>query len=71
MKKGLDKAFLEYGIRKPDLEVITALCEKHELNADWVKDSLLSQYHKEKVDRIEMDDATTESVINKALQTVR
>ena len=71
MKKGLDRAFLEYGIRKPDLEVITALCEKHELNADWVKDSLLSQYHKEKVDRIEMDDATTESVINKALLTVR
>lgn len=71
MKKGLDRAFLEYGIRKPDLEVITALSEKHGLNADWVKDSLLSQYHKEKVDRIEMDDATTESVINKALQTVR
>ena len=71
MKKGLDRTFLEYGIRKPDLEVITALCEKHELNADWVKDCLLSQYHKEKVDRIEMDDATTESVINKALQTVR
>jgi len=47
MKKGLDRAFLEYGIRKPDLEVITALCEKHELNADWVKDSLLSQYHKD------------------------
>ena len=69
MKKGLDRAFLEYGIRKPDLEVITELCEKHELNADWVKDHLLSQYHK--VDRIEMDDATTESVINKALQNIR
>jgi len=71
MKKGLDRAFLEYGIRKPDLEIITALCAKHELNADWVKDSLLSQYHKEKVDRIEMDDSTTESVINKALQNIR
>ena len=71
MKKGLDRAFLEYGIRKPDLEVITKLCEKHELNADWVKDSLLSQYHKEKVDRIEMDDSATESVINRALQNIR
>ena len=71
MKKGLDRAFLEYGIRKPDLEVITELCKKHELNADWVKDSLLSQYHKEKVDRIEMDDSATESVINRALQNIR
>ena len=71
MKKGLDRAFLEYGIRKPDLEVITALCQKHDLNADWVKDNLLSLYHKEKVDRIEMDDSTTESVINRALQNIR
>jgi len=71
MKKGLDRAFLEYGIRKPDLEVITELCVKHELDADWVKDQLLSQYHKEKVDRIEMDDSATESVINKALQNIR
>ena len=71
MKKGLDRAFLEYGIRKPDLEVITELCAKHELNADWVKDNLLSLYHKEKVDRIEMDDSTTESVINRALQNIR
>jgi hypothetical protein len=71
MKKGLDRAFLEYGIRKPDLEVITELCQKHELNADWVKDNLLSLYHKEKVDCIEMDDSTTESVINRALQILR
>ena len=71
MKKGLDRAFLEFGIRKPDLEVITELCQKHELNADWVKDNLLSLYHKEKVDCIEMDDSTTESVINRALQILR
>ena len=71
MKKGLDRAFLEYGIRKPDLEVITELCQKHELNADWVKDNLLSLYHKEKVDCIEMDNSTTESVINRALQILR
>lgn len=68
MKKGLDKDFLEYGIRKPDLEVITSLCEKHELNPDWVKDQLLKLYHEEKVNQIEMDDSNTESVINKALQ---
>ena len=71
MKKGLDRAFLEYGIRKPDVEVITELCQKHELNADWVKDNLLSLYHKEKVECIEMDDSTTESVINRALQILR
>lgn len=71
MKKGLDRAFLEYGIRKADMEVIKTLCERHELDADWVKDHILKYYHEEKVNRIEMDDDTTDSVINKALQYLR
>ena len=39
MKKGLDRAFLEYGIRQPDLQVIAELCEKHELDTEWLKES--------------------------------
>ena len=45
MHKGIDRAFLEYGIRKPDLEVIAQLCEKHELDAEWVKEEILKHYH--------------------------
>lgn len=44
MKKGLDRAFLEYGIRQPDLQVITELCEKHELDAEWLKEQVLKRY---------------------------
>ena len=71
MHKGIDRAFLEYGIRKPDLEVITQLCEKHKLDADWIKEEILKHYHEEKVSRIEMDGAATEKVINKALLRIR
>lgn len=71
MKKGLDRAFLEYGIRQPDLQVIAELCEKHELDAEWVKEQVLKRYHEAKVDRIEMDDAATEKVIDKALKELR
>ena len=71
MHKGIDRAFLEYGIRKPDLEVIAQLCEKHELDAEWVKEEILKHYHEEKVSRIEMDNAATEKIINKALQKIR
>ena len=68
MKKGLDRAFLEFGIRQPDLQVISELCEKHELDAEWLKEQVLKRYHEAKVDRIEMDDAATEKVIDKSLK---
>ena len=61
MKKGLDRAFLEYGIRQPDLQVIAELCEKHELDSEWLKEQVLKRYHEAKVDRIEMDDAISAS----------
>ena len=71
MSKGLDRNFLEYGIRKPDLDVISSLCEKHQLDVDWVKEEILKHFHEEKVSKIEMDDAAVEKVINKALQKLR
>ncbi len=71
MSKGLDRNFLEYGIRKPDLDIISSLCKKFELNEDWVKEEILKHYHEEKVSKLEMDDHTVEKVINKALQKLR
>ena len=68
MFKRLDRNFLEYGIRKPDLDIISKLCQKYELDEDWVKEEILKHYHEEKVSKLEMDDTTVERVINKALQ---
>lgn len=34
MPIGLDRNFLEYGIRKPDLDIISNLCEKHGLDEE-------------------------------------
>lgn len=71
MNKGLDRTFLEYGIRQPDLQVIAELCEKHELDAEWLKEHVLKRYHESKVDRIEMDNTATEKVIDKALKELK
>ncbi|MCR5851328.1 MAG: hypothetical protein K6G92_11590 [Bacteroidaceae bacterium] len=71
MKKGLERTFLEYGIRQTDLQVIAELCDKHELDADWLKEQILKRYHEAKVDRIEMDDSATEKVIDKALKELK
>lgn len=67
MNKGLDRNFLHYGIRKEDIELIKSLCEKHDLDAEWVTEEILKAYHEKKVDVIEMSPDDAEQVINAAI----
>jgi hypothetical protein len=71
MTKGLDQKFLNYGIRKEDLELIKTLCEKHNLDYTWVSEEILSKFHAAKVDKIEMSDSDTENIINSAIQKIK
>lgn len=70
MAKGLDQKFLHYGIRREDLELIRTLCDKHQLDFDWVSEDILKKYHEVKVDRIEMTDEETEKVIDAAINNI-
>lgn len=45
MAKGLDGNFLNYGIRKEDMEVIATLAEKHKLMPEWIEEEVLKPYH--------------------------
>lgn len=71
MAKGLDQKFLHYGIRKEDLDLIEALCEKHHIDFDWLSEDILRKYHAEKVDKIEMLDSDAEKIISDAIQQIR
>ncbi|MBP3536743.1 MAG: hypothetical protein J6J93_04300 [Muribaculaceae bacterium] len=71
MAKGLDQKFLHYGIRKEDLDLIEALCEKHHIDFDWLSEDILRKYHAEKVDKIEMLDRDAEKIISDAIQQLR
>lgn len=71
MAKGLDGKFLHYGIRKEDLELIRTLCEKHEIDFDWMSEEILRKYHATKVERIEMNDEETEKIIAEAIALVK
>jgi len=70
MAKGLDGSFLNYGIRKEDLEVIRALAQKHQLMDDWLIEEVLKQYHIEKTQKLDVEDASVEKVIEKALKKI-
>lgn len=71
MAKGLDGKFLYYGIRKEDLELIRTLCEKHDIDFDWMSEEILRKYHAAKVERIEMNDEETEKIIAEAIALVK
>ncbi len=71
MAKGLDQKFLHYGIRKADLDLIEALCEKHHIDFEWLREEILRKYHASKVDKIEMLDSDAEKVISDAIQLIR
>jgi hypothetical protein len=70
-KKGLDSTFLHFGIRKEDIQIIETLCEKHELDFDWVKDFLIKEFHEKKIRNQEIDDKTVSQIIDKALQKIK
>lgn len=71
MAKGLDQKFLHYGIRKEDLELIRTLCEKYSIDFDWMSEEILKKFHASKVDKIEMSDNDTESIISAAIQLIK
>ena len=71
MQKGIDQKFVHYGIRKEDLALIEAICEKHEIYFDWLSEEILRTYHGKKVDVIEMTDIETESIIKAAIQKIK
>lgn len=72
MAKGLDQKFLHYGIRKEDLELIRTLViniVSWTLNG-WAKIFCKSSMQ-QKVDKIEMSDIDTESIISSAIQQIK
>lgn len=70
-KKGLDKTFIDYGIRKEDMNTISLLCTEHNLEFDWVKEELLKEFHIQKIRNQEVDDQALAKIIEKALNKLQ
>lgn len=70
-KKGLDTTFLHFGVRREDMSLIETICLNHGLDADWVKEDLLREFHEKKVSKQDIDDRSIERLIDKALQKIK
>lgn len=68
---GIDRNFIHYGIRTQDLDEINRLAAESELDTDWLNDEIFKAYHEQRVTNAELDDASVERIINRALNKIK
>ncbi|SEQ04620.1 MULTISPECIES: DNA modification system-associated small protein [Flavobacterium] len=70
MSKGLDTAFIHYGIRKEDMDIIKNLTEEQGLDFEWLQENILKEFHNLKINNEDIDSKKIEKIIEKALNKI-
>ncbi len=70
MSKGLDTAFIHYGIRKEDMDIIQNLTEEQGLDFEWLQENILKEFHNLKINNEDIDSKKIEKIIEKALNKI-
>jgi len=68
MKQGVDSIFLHYGIRREDMTIIELVCQEMGIDEEWMKESILKQYHEERNNQNQPEEKTLGRIIRKALK---
>ena len=73
MKKGLDRTFLNYGIRADDMMLIESACQSEGIDADWLKDCILKPFQDERNNQNEanLDEKKVARILKKALKEIK
>ena len=73
MKKGLDRTFLNYGIREDDMMLIESACQSDGIDADWLKDCILKPFQDERNNQNEanLDEKKVARILKKALKEIK
>ena len=73
MKKSLDRTFLNYGIRQEDMQLIESACQTEDIDADWLKDSILKPFQEERNNQNEpnLEEKKVMKILKKALKEIR
>ena len=73
MKKGLDRTFLNYGIRQADMTLIENACQSEGIDAEWLKDCILKPFQEERNNQKEtnLDEKKVMRILKKALKEIK
>lgn len=70
-KKGLDRCFMQYGIRQNDIRIIEQVCEDHDVDSAWLEENVLKVYQEKKNSNVPMTDKReVESLLKQALKKI-
>ena len=68
--KGVENAFIQYGVRKDDLALLEILAQKHHVDFAWLQ-GLFRSLNTEKLKHEEIDDKAIERLMESALANIR
>ena len=70
-KKGLDRYFMDYGIRENDIKIIEQVCEDHEVDSAWLEEFVLRSYQAKKNGGVDLADKhEVELLLKQALKKI-
>lgn len=70
MSKGLDRTFLQYGIRDDDMALIEQSCRDCDIDAEWLKENLLQPYNEERNNQNVIDEKKLMRMLKRALKNL-
>ncbi|MCC5946643.1 MAG: hypothetical protein JJT94_17055 [Bernardetiaceae bacterium] len=66
-QQGIDRTFLQFGIRTDDMQIIKDIAAEHEVNFEWLQ-NLLEDFYSKKVKNQNLEDKHIEKIVTKALK---
>lgn len=69
-KKSVDRCFMHYGVRQDDMSIIENACMDNDIDAEWMKEYILKEYHKERNNQDTVEDKKIMKLLKKALKEI-
>jgi len=70
MAKGIDKNFLQFGIREEDMKIIEQTCLDYEIDAEWIKSCILAPYQELRTNGNAVEEKDVKKLLKTALKNL-
>ncbi len=68
--KAIDRTFLQYGVRKEDMELIEQTCQTNDIDAEWFKEYILKAYNDERNNQNFVEERKRTRILKTALKNM-
>lgn len=69
-RKGIDRMFLNYGVRTEDMALIEQTCQDSDIDTEWLKEQILKPYNEERNNQNFVEEKKLMKILKKALKNL-